>query len=703
MTVACKVGTFAIDSTKTVGQDQSVTGVSLGVAGKVAIFWWSGTTSATDATAGGHIRGGIGFAASATERGWVLVWSEDALGSSDAHHGINNTACIAIAAAGAAIDGRADFKSWDGTDGNFTITIADQFTANYIISYMIIGGTDLTNVKVGSGQAPTTAIAKAFTGVGFQGTFGMFAATRRAGFSDTLSPTSDGQFSLGFATGSAAGSEYTLATSTRDNQNTQDTIRYLFDNGVISLVGGTGDIAERAEFTSWDTDGFTITWLEKGAAGAYAFIYLIMKGPTFTVGDLLTQTDTTTTVVETTTSTPRGIFMMSHNTAKSTSDTPQAHQSVSLGAASSTTARCAQGFWSEDGTADSEGAVSIEYDGIYTRIAADDTLVGVGDISAIDSTSFTFIMDDADPDQAFAAWWCIQDAPIEDIIYHQEDILVAEELADPVEMGFVSWLMPDDIFPIEEMPTLALAQIDENYDVEYGHDYDGSTIWQAPENVEDFQASPETTQIDESYDVEYGYDYSGVIIWQTPENIDDFQPLPEILLVDESWDYEYDDYGFAVSPLAENFIDLQGYAEIPAVDEQYNDFVDLVNYAGWANWVIPFDVVEPLSSNELAQIDEHYEQPYEPVNYFGWQAWVTPDSVEDPQPFPVLPIIDHVYDVTYEFDGWQVFQDPGDVVVVLHPDPDDAKVVAWRDRRGNVLWQDTRASVHWRDKRETNE
>jgi hypothetical protein len=403
MAVSCKVGTFTIDTTKTAGQDQAVTGV--GFQGKVGIFWWSGTTSATDATTAETLRGGIGFAVSSSQRTWATNISLDAQASSASGGGVGDDACIVLMSDASTVEGKADFKQWD-SDG-FTLTIDDQFATAYIVSYMILGGTDLTNYYTAVETSATTATTKATTGVGFQPTFAMWAVGRLNTTKNVVA--SNGNLSVGFSVGTAAGSEYSLVGATRNARLTMDTDRYLFDNESIGMMSA-GDITYRAELTSFDADGFTLNWLESGGSAIY-FAYLALRGPTFTVGDLLTQTDTSTTVTETTTSTPRGIFLMSHNTTKSTQNTTQNSNSVSIGAADSTSSRVAQGWWDENGTADSETATSIEYDGIYTRIASDDTLVGVGDISAIGSTSFTFVMDDADPDQAFAAWWAIQDAP----------------------------------------------------------------------------------------------------------------------------------------------------------------------------------------------------------------------------------------------------------------------------------------------------
>ena len=132
MAYSAYAGSFNIDSSVTAGNDQSVTGV--GFQGKVVLFWWSGGTSAGDEVAGGTIRYGFGAAASSSSRWYTSCYSVDGAAASDTSATSNTDACIGIIASPASIDGEADFKQWDA-DG-FTLTIDDQFTADYRISFL---------------------------------------------------------------------------------------------------------------------------------------------------------------------------------------------------------------------------------------------------------------------------------------------------------------------------------------------------------------------------------------------------------------------------------------------------------------------------------------------------------------------------------------------------------------------------------------
>ena len=80
MAYSSYVGSFNIDTTKTVGQTQAITG--LGFQPKVVLFWWSGSTATGDAVAGGNINIGFGAMIDATHRFCVVGASDDATADS---------------------------------------------------------------------------------------------------------------------------------------------------------------------------------------------------------------------------------------------------------------------------------------------------------------------------------------------------------------------------------------------------------------------------------------------------------------------------------------------------------------------------------------------------------------------------------------------------------------------------------------------
>jgi len=177
MSYLAKVGSFNLDTTRTVGQTQSVTGV--GFQPKIVLFWWSGSTATGDNVGGGTYNIGFGAAISSSSRLNVVGFSVDDAATSNTGVSQYKTDCIRCNTAPAVVDGIADFYSMDA-DG-FTLVMDDQFSNAYRISYLALGGDDLTDVYMGSGSTPTSTGNYDVTGVGFQPDALLIAATHISG------------------------------------------------------------------------------------------------------------------------------------------------------------------------------------------------------------------------------------------------------------------------------------------------------------------------------------------------------------------------------------------------------------------------------------------------------------------------------------------------------------------------------------------
>lgn len=398
MALSAKVGTFAT-GTGAAGTTVAVTGVGFQPA--ALIFWWSGRTEATNTTAGGSYSRGIGFAVSATQRGAVYSASTDALAAAECDKGHNDAACVGTLTTAGVVDGLLDLQSMD-SDG-FTLAVDDQFATSIRVSYLALGGDSLTNAAVGNWVKPATATGtQDITGLGFQPDAVLFAsvADSMAAPPDT-SP--DGMLTFGAATASAA---YVLSNAEADGNATIAAKSYCFGGELmVNHHGGNMATIGRVAFSAMLADGFQVNWLENtGSANQWIF-YLALKGGNYLLGDLLTQTDTVTTIAESSFGfAPSALIVASHGQAQSTQDTVQAGARWSIGAATSTTDRVVQATWTEDGTANSETAMGVAYDAVYLNISSADAVQGLMDVQSFDSDGFTTIMDDADPSQAFA-WY----------------------------------------------------------------------------------------------------------------------------------------------------------------------------------------------------------------------------------------------------------------------------------------------------------
>lgn len=393
MAYSAHVGSFNIDTSKTAGQDQSVTGV--GFQPKIVLFWWSGSTAAIDTVAGGNIMPGFGAAIDSSSRRVYTAFSEDAAVTSNVFRDKDNDAVVKLYTGAASLDGIADFKSMDA-DG-FTLTIDDQFTVDWRISYLALGGDDLTNVYIGDARQPNATGNYSITGVGFQPdaliTFG--AATYN------MTETSNYfRFNLGWATGS--GNQGVVAIDATDNSAKSVSRGYCY-NGEFYGMAYAVDVGFRGSLVSLDADGFTANHLE--STNQWYYFFIALKGGQYSVGELATATDGSD-ITEVVGFRPAAILFASANRALSTQDTPTDHARLSIGAATSTSNRAVQAISDEDDLADTETAFANYDSAVYAHVV-DDAIVGLMDLKSIDADGFTAVMDDADPSACWVTYLAI--------------------------------------------------------------------------------------------------------------------------------------------------------------------------------------------------------------------------------------------------------------------------------------------------------
>jgi hypothetical protein len=325
------VGSFNVNTAKTATQTQAITGV--GFLPKVILFFWDGSVDTTgDYEATLTLNIGFGAAISSTSRFCVMGISEDAQADSDTLCSQNNTEFMRAYTNTGTLDGILDLSTMDA-DG-FTYIVDDQFTQAYRISYLALGGDDLTGVYIGNAPFPGGTGNYQITGVGFQPNAVIVAST----FDSAASTNAGIQMCVGMATG--ASNQGVVYGSADDAAATTVTTGY-----------GYTDLYSRGEsyhgaFVSMDADGFTVN--HKAGASVYYFHYVALKGGRFAVGNFLTRT-TTGTVAETGVGfQPEALFLASANRALSTYDTPSIMLSLCIGAATSSAQTAICGFDSND-------------------------------------------------------------------------------------------------------------------------------------------------------------------------------------------------------------------------------------------------------------------------------------------------------------------------------------------------------------------
>ena len=148
---------------------------------------------------------------------------------------------------------RANRVSLDA-DG-FTVNVNTAPASGYRVGYHAIGGTDLTNVKIGNFASLGSTGNQSITGLGFQPDAIIFGTARTA-LAEANSTAI--HWGLGMASGSPI-SQIGHGVYSRNGVTTGSTRKVL--NDVYAIVGEdfTGGIWY-ANVTSFDADGFTINW-----------------------------------------------------------------------------------------------------------------------------------------------------------------------------------------------------------------------------------------------------------------------------------------------------------------------------------------------------------------------------------------------------------------------------------------------------------
>jgi len=159
LTLDVKKGTFLRQD------DPGLQSVNVGFKPKVVIFWGTNKVTEGFSADASHFQG---FMASATEQRAIASFGNDG----GAGHKIDNKAIVIIKNNAPDVAADADFVSFD-RDG-FTIDWTKNDGVNNIIHYQAIGGSDLTDIKVGHFVGEEGVEEQMIRGVGFTPKFVLF-------------------------------------------------------------------------------------------------------------------------------------------------------------------------------------------------------------------------------------------------------------------------------------------------------------------------------------------------------------------------------------------------------------------------------------------------------------------------------------------------------------------------------------------------
>lgn len=405
MALSCFVDAFNI-GTGALGTTVARSGY--GFQPKACLYWWAGRLDAVDAVGLLHVRCGIGAACTPTDRCCVSTYIDHGSASAATARTHYTTECIVSVNKSAVVDANADLQSFD-SDGQ-TLVIDDAFVTaqNVRVHCLAVGGSDLTNVATVQFQAPTTTGNADVTSLSFQpDALVLFSVGHPT---VPAAATTTARLSLGVVAG---GQQGVAAYEDVNGLGTTDTASYNYGGECVALFTNATTINFRAAFVSFLSNGFRLNWLEVDGSTQPYVVGLALKGGSYLVGNLLTQTDTVTTMVESGFGfQPTGVLLLSSTDAQSTQDSPGAHARMSIGAFTSPTNRGVQACMSQDASANSNAGSTVQHDACYARVTTAGALDALMDVQSVDSDGFTGIMDDADVAQAYVTYLAFGNAGV---------------------------------------------------------------------------------------------------------------------------------------------------------------------------------------------------------------------------------------------------------------------------------------------------
>ena len=163
----------------------------------------------------------------------------------------------------------------DGFDIDF---VASSTGARYY-SYVALGGTNITNVKVGEFTHSNATGNQSSTDPGFTPDLVLFLPTRGA-----TNQTGHVHSAIGFGAMEKSGTQMAIFNVGRDNTADATTHRIWENANCIVNVApsttnlGTAVVDSKASFVSMDTNGWTINWSDAHPNATDLIFYLAIKG-----------------------------------------------------------------------------------------------------------------------------------------------------------------------------------------------------------------------------------------------------------------------------------------------------------------------------------------------------------------------------------------------------------------------------------------
>ena len=439
----------------------ATTTITVTAQGKAIILFTTGQTAeGTDSAA--NAMWSIGFSDGTNHR--CISWaSDDNVGTTNCGRSYSATRSLEVLSNGtptivrgitgvAFTDATTTTLTWDGTPA-----------AAYKVGYMQVGGSDITNVLVGSHTMANSTGDKTETGVGFQGDFGMFLfggatgagtstrANLSVGFACRVNDSGTSRArQFGMSWGIDDGATMTANIDAVSYTNSSNFLSYITDGAeTIDVLAQFGTASEPLGFAS---DGFRYNISNASATNAQLLYYLIIKGGQWDVGTI---DPASSLVVSSMTFQPKGIAVAnSHASATATVTTTA---TSSFGAASSTTTEASVGARQDDAVLNTAVYRVTQTD----RIAHDNPAATSGwNLNAVASNGFTLAGQGA-PGNRLLGWFAAGDNAS---VVPSPNVSDTVTITESAPLSLLSYINRSDTASMTDTPVLNLLSYIDVFD-----------------------------------------------------------------------------------------------------------------------------------------------------------------------------------------------------------------------------------------------
>lgn len=331
------VGQFAA-STSSASQSVTTTDPNSGTfQPKVVIFFSGLSTVVTGTTTSSTIVGSaIGFSDGTNPR--LACWNgAGGVGVTQTNSDDSDIRCIMVFDA-ANLGLSANQATISITSTGFTVNwVGGTPAAAYLVDYVALGGSDISNVAIGTGTMPTSTGNSSITGLGFQPNFVMLTS-----ISNTLANTTVTNAHLSYGAAISSSARFAHAINVTNSASMSSSVNGVsIQRSDACLLGLTtaAAVAYVADFVSFDSGGFTLNF-STAPASAFVYFYLAIGGTNLN-WDIGTAVKPTTAIAQSNTSIAfQPELVIWSNSDLTTLNSITSTAAISLGSCDGTTDEC---------------------------------------------------------------------------------------------------------------------------------------------------------------------------------------------------------------------------------------------------------------------------------------------------------------------------------------------------------------------------